>query len=122
MLGFGAAGVSTTTTTRYLYPWHEDSTATTAPVQMNAPRAGTLQNFRVRHGTPAGNGNNVVYTVRVNGAASALVVTLASTTAAGSDLSHAVQVAAGDLIDIEVTKGTAIGTSPTDITSTLEFI
>ena len=119
---FGASGVATTTTTRYLWPWHEDSTAPTSAIQFRVPRACTLRNFRVRHNTGAGNGNNVVYTVRKNGVATSLVATLASTANDGSDLTNSVAFAAGDLIDIEVTKATSIGTTPSDITATLEAI
>ena len=119
-LGFGASGVSSTTTTRYLWPWYEDSLAQTSAIQMRVPRACTLKNMRVRHNTTAGNGNNIVYTVRKNGTATALTVTLASTASDGSDTTNTVSFAAGDLIDIEVTKASSIGTSPSNITVTIE--
>ena len=121
-LGFGASAVSSTTTTRYLWPWHEDSLAQTAPIQYRMPRACTLRNFRVRHNNPAGNGNNIVYTVRKNGVATAVTCTLASTANDGSDLTNSVAFAAGDLIDIEVTKAASVGTSPSDVTATLEAV
>jgi hypothetical protein len=121
-LGFGANGVATTTTTRYLFPWYSDTQAPTTAPQMRIPRACTLRNLRIRHNTGAGNGNNIVYTVRKNGVATALTCTLASTANDGSDLVNTVAFAAGDLIDIEVTKGTAIGTSPTFVVGSLEAV
>lgn len=120
VLGFGASSVSATTTTRYLWPWYEDSLAQTAPVQIRAPRAMTIRNLYIRHNTPAGNGNNIVYTLRVNGVASALTVTLASTSNNGADTTRSVVVNAGDLLDIAVTKAASVGTAPTGVTATLE--
>lgn len=120
--GFGASSVAATTTTRYLWPWHEDSLAQTAPVQFRVPFGCTLVNLRVRHNNPAGNGNNIVYTVRNNGATTALTCTLASTASDGSDLTNSAVFAAGDLIDIVVTKAASVGTSPSNITATIEVL
>jgi len=118
---FGANSVSATTTTRYLWPSYDDSLCPTSPVQYRAPRAGTLQKLYVKHNTPAGNGNAIVYTLRINGVASALTVSLASTAADGSDLVNTVAVAAGDLLDIEVTKAASVGSTPQNIVASLEF-
>jgi hypothetical protein len=121
ILAFGADNVSATTTTRYLDPWFDDSQAPTAPIQFRAPRAGTLRNMRVRHNITAGDGDPIVYTMRINSVASLLTVSLASTASDGSDLVNTVAVAAGDLVDLEVTKADAVGTSPSDIIATMEF-
>lgn len=120
-LSWGNDSVAATTTTRYLTPCYEAETARTGPVQFKVTRAGTLKNMRVHANTTAGNGNAIVYTLRVNGVASTLTVSLASTTADGSDLTHSVVVAAGDSVDIEVTKAASVATSPSDITVTMEF-
>jgi len=80
----------------------------------------TLRNFYIRQNTPAGNGNNIVYTLRVNGAASALTVTLASTGTNGVNTTSSVTVNAGDLLDIQVTKAASVGASPTGVAATLE--
>lgn len=119
---WGASRVGSTVTTRYLTPGYDNGLAQTIPTQIRAARAGALQNLRVRHNVPAGNGSPIVYTLRVNGVASALVVSLASTSADASDLVATVAVAAGDLLDFEVTKGSSIGRSPTDIVATVEFV
>lgn len=122
VLGWGNNLVGYTTTPRYLTPWYDGDLALVAPVRAEAPRAGTLRSLRVRHTTPAGNGNPIAYTVRVNGVASALTATLLSTAASGSNLINTVAVAAGDLLDLEVTKPLSIGTSPTGVTVDVEFI
>ena len=119
---FGASNIATTTTTRFLWPSFENETAPTTAIQFRVPSACTLRSLRVRHNTGAGNGGNVVYTVRKNSVATALVVTMASTANDGSDLSNTVAFAAGDLLDIQVTKAAAIGTSPTNIMATLEAV
>lgn len=121
MLAWGNSGVSGTTTTRYLTPFVDDTLAKTSATQFRVIRAGVLQKLRVRHNIPAGNGNNIIYTVRVAGVATALAVTMASTATDGSDLVNLVAVNDGDLLDIEVTKAVSIGTSPSDIVAVLEF-
>jgi len=118
---WGDNSVGSSTTTRYLTPGYDDNLAQTIPVQIRVVRAGTLRNFRVRHNVPAGNGNPIVYTFRVNGIATALSVSLASTFADGSDLANSVVVAVGDLVDIQVTKASSVASSPNDIAATVEY-
>jgi hypothetical protein len=118
---FGAGKIGSTTITNYLYPGYTDSIAQSTPVQFRASRAGNMRSLRVRHNTPAGNGNPIVYTLRKNGTPTALTATLASTANDGSDLVNTVGIAAGDLIDVEVTKASSIGASPRDITASIEF-
>lgn len=121
VLLWGNNGVSSTTTTRYLMPCYEDALATTGAIQFRVPYAGTLKNLRVRHNTTAGNGNAIVYTLRVNSVASALTCSVNSTSADGSDVTNSVAVAAGDLLDIAVTKAASVGTSPSDIMASMEL-
>lgn len=121
VLGFGAGNVNASTTTRFLYPWYDDDLAQTAVIQYRVPRAGTLQNLRVRQNAPAGNGNLIVYTIRINGAATALLVSMMSTATDGSDLVDVVVVAAGDLIDIRVTKALATAGAVMDVSASVEF-
>jgi hypothetical protein len=119
VITFGNDSVGASVTTRYLSPWFEDTLAQTVPAQWRIPRAGTLRSLRVHQNGPAGNGGLIVYTVRINGVATALSVSMASTAADGSDLVDSVVVAAGDLIDIEITKALAIATSPTDVLASM---
>jgi len=120
ILSWGASGVSGTTTTRYLFPYYNDALAGTSAIQIEVPKGTRLRNLRVRHNTTAGNGNNIVYTLRKNGVATALTVTIPSTTTAAQDTTNSVTVVAGDRLDIEVTKAASISASPSGITVTLE--
>jgi len=122
LLMFGNSNVSVTTATRYLSPYWSDSAAQTAVQQFRIHRAGTIRSMRVHHNSPAGNGNDIVYTLMVNSISTALTATLASTGADASNLVNSVTVAAGDLIGIEVTKALSVGTSPSDVTLSMEFI
>ena len=119
---FGNTGVFNNTVTRYLSPYWSDSLAPTSAQQFRIPRAGVIQSLRVHHNSPAGNGNIIIYTLRVNSVATALTASMGSTAADGSDLVNAVTVAAGDLIDIVVIKASSIVSSPDDITATMEFV
>lgn len=85
---------------------------------MIMPRGGTLQALYILHGQPAGNGNNIVYTVLVNNVPTLLSVTLASTGVSGSDLVHNVPVVQGDKVAIRVTKAAVIAASPMNIVAT----
>lgn len=122
ILLWGNDSVAATTTTRYLTPGFTSALAPTSAIQFRVPSSGTIRRLRVRHNTTAGNGNSIVYTVRINGTASAVTVSLASTANDGSDLTNTAAIAAGDLLDIEVTKAASVGTSPSDIIATLEVI
>lgn len=122
VLLWGNSSVASTTTTRYLNPGFSDTgLAPTSAVQWRTPRAGTAKNLRIRHNTTAGNGNAIVYTVRKNNVATALTVSLASTSSDGSDLVNTVSFATGDLIDIEITKAAGVGASPDDVVAVAEF-
>jgi len=118
---WGNNDVGSSTTTRYLSPGFNNSLAEVAPTQIRASRAGTMRNMRVRQNIVSGNGSAIVYVFRVNGVVTALTVSMASTASDGSDLASSVVVAAGDLLDIEVTKAVSVGSSPSNITATFEF-
>jgi hypothetical protein len=76
---------------------------------MRIARAGTLRNLYVRHNDPGGSGATITYTVRVNGAPTAITIGLASTAASAADTTNSVAVVAGDIVDIEVTKAAVAG-------------
>ena len=118
---FGSDNVAATTVTRYLAPGYQQATANTNRQDFRSPFAATLSQMRVRHNTPNGNGEAIVYTLNVNGVPTALTASLASTDADGSDLVNSVVIAAGDLIGIEVTKALGVGTSPTEITCSIRL-
>jgi len=120
---WGADSVGTSTTARYLYPGYAEKLAQTVPVQIRASRAGTIRNLRVRHNTPGGSGSdaNITYTVRKNNAAQALTVVMLASASDGADTSNSFTVAAGDLIDITLTKAGSTSPAPRDVTATYEF-
>jgi len=118
---FGASSVTGSTTTRYLYPCFDSSIAQTIEIGVRVTRNGTLQNLFIVQNNPAGNGNSIVYTVRINGVDTLLVVTIASNVQNGSNIVDTVIVLAGDRVSIKVTKSLTIGVSPDDILATLEL-
>ena len=108
-LSWGAISLANTTIIRYLTPWAPGLLAPTTPIQFEITRAAVLRNMYVRHNNPGGSGAIITYTLRVNGVATALSVSLASTSATGTDLVSTVAVSAGDTVDIEVTKSANAG-------------
>lgn len=117
---FGDATLQQTTATRYLTPGYDAGGTPTVAIRYPVPRDGVIEDMRVSCRIAGGNGNNVVYTLRVNSVASALAVTLASDTLDGS-ATGSVPVSAGDIIDIEVTKAAAIGSSLSDVICTMSL-
>lgn len=118
---WGNNSVTSTTTDRFLTPGDTDGIAPTSAIQFRVSGAGVLRNLRVRHNTGAGNGNPIVYTVRVNGVATPIAASLASTANDGSDLVNSAALVNGDLVDIKVTKAAGVGTSPSDIVATIDL-
>ena len=111
ILSWGNGSIANSTATRYLDPGFEDRIAPliTGAIQVRVPRAGTIRNLNVIHNSPGGTGAVITYTLRVNGIATALTVGVASTVSLGMDAVNSVVVAAGDRLDIEVTKVAVAG-------------
>lgn len=116
-LTFGNANISATTTTRYLAPTgdYSSATAVTDPLGYTAQAAGTVKRLQILIGSGNGNGNDVTYTVTINGAPTGLTLDIASTDAGLFEIVLDAPVVDGDEIAIEITKALAIGTSPTEI-------
>jgi hypothetical protein len=112
-------GIQTSTTTRFLDPGYNQAQAGTATVPWAAPSAGNIKNLRVAQ--LAGAGGAVLYTLTVNGVATALTASVLASATSGSDLADTIPVAAGDLIALQVTKAAGIGTSPTRIVVSAEM-
>jgi hypothetical protein len=75
---FGADSVSTTTTIRYITPSYKQDIAGTSPgARYVVTRSGTLLNMYINQ-TGDGNGNNLTYTLRVNGTPTLLSVLAAA--------------------------------------------
>jgi len=126
VLAWGNASVGGTTADRFMDPWGAQNQIAgtdglTQPRHV-AVRDGVLRNLFVRHGNPDGNGSNITYTVRVNGAATPLTVTLPSTQDQASNLVIEVPVVRGVNIGLIVTKTSNVGNSPDGITVQCEFL
>lgn len=119
---FGNSDIGGAAGTHFLNPGgFSPTTATTTTLEFPIPRSGSLKSLRIHVGTPGtGLATSLVYTLLVNGVATALSVTMLTTDMDGSDLVNIVAVAAGDLISLRVTKA-APSISPTDIIATIEF-
>lgn len=121
LVSFGNNTIQTAADTRFLDPWWDDSIATATRIQYVVPRAGRFANLAVLHNTPNGNGNNIIYSLELNGATTLLSVTMASTDSVGTHDADPVTVAKGDLISMSAAKPLSIGSSPGDIMATLNF-
>lgn len=121
ILTFGADSVDNTTTTRYLGPGYQLGVADDNPPSFENSLAGTIRNLRVRHNRPLGNGQPIVYTLRVNGAPTALTVSVTSTATNGQNLANSVAVNAGDVIDLQVTKAADVATSPGEVLACVQI-
>lgn len=121
VLSWGAGQLGSSSTPRYLYPGYSDQLAETHELGLHVARSGILRKLQVRHNVPDGNGNDIIYTVRVVGVDSLLQVVLASTAVLGSDLSNTVPVGAGDYLSIRVNKAAGVARSPRDVVVTAEF-
>jgi len=122
LLMFGHTSIAAAADTRFLTPGFTSLTATTASIGAFRSRAGTLRNFRVRHNSAVGNGNPVVYDVRINTVPSGLGLSLATAVVGdASDLATTIPVAAGDLIEATATKALSIGGGGVDVVFEMEF-
>jgi uncharacterized cupredoxin-like copper-binding protein len=93
--------------------------ATEANRQTMVPIAGTARNLYVATSSTQSAGGSLVFTVRKNGADTALTLTIPASTAAGtfSDTTNSFSVAAGDKLSLKVANGT--GTSAAIISATV---
>jgi hypothetical protein len=77
----------------------------------------------VQHNAAAGNGANVVYTVWLNGAPTAMTVTLATgAIGQGSDLVNTVAVVQGDRVALAATKAATIAGGGLVVDVTMELV
>lgn len=119
ILAFGNATITGGGVTEYLAPWWKDGVADATERGYRVPTSGTLRNLYVR-ARVAGGVAGVDFTVRVNGAPSALTANLPLGNLNASDTTHSVAVTAGNVISVEA-KPAGGATSPTDIEVTFEL-
>ena len=125
-LMWGSESVASSTSDRYLDPGYSDHLARLAIAdgpRWTAPRAGTLKNLYVNIGTPSTDADPIVYTVLINGVVpiGTLTVSVPGNVDAGSDLANTVAVAAGDLVDIRVSKAAPVAPAIDEVVVTMEF-
>lgn len=88
--------------TSYMSPSAASGSQNEDLVVIPMTRPGTLKTLRVVASAAPGAGKNVVYTVRVNKADTALTTTVANDTS-GSNLTASVPVRTGDLLSVSIT-------------------
>lgn len=77
--------------------------STESEVQVVVPCAGTIRNLHVVQGTACGAGQSIVYTLRLNGADSALAVTIGGASdTTGVDDADDIAVSAGDILSMQI--------------------
>lgn len=92
-----------TTSTDYIAPVYGGaSTATEANVTMTMPTAGTLSKFYGKLDVAPGGGATRVFTLRKNGADTALTFTFGAGDTSKNDTTHSVSYVAGDTISISM--------------------
>lgn len=122
MIIFGDYAIGTSTTVRYLHPMGEDDgNAHTTELQVPMPRSGNLRNLRVFASDAGIGAATITYTVRVNGSDTSLLVAMANTATAGSDLVNSEIVAAGDLLSLSAAKTGSVTASQLHIHASMEF-
>lgn len=124
VLMWGNFDVGIAATAMYLAPGNDNSgIATAVPIQIRAPRVGTVQNMYVRQNivNPAAT-KTITYTLRVNGVATAISATISASANDGNDLVNTVNVAQGDRLDIEFTKSAVSADSPNSVVVTMEML
>jgi len=120
---FGANDLGTAATALFFAPGFT-ATATVAELKLTITRPGTLRNFYVEVAAAGTTAQTVTYTVRKNGANTALTCSLSNTaagTASDTNTAHAVSVIAGDLISVSIVKGGAVASGQTGVVATIEF-
>jgi hypothetical protein len=124
VLTWGAENVSNVVDTRVMPPGFDTAALNNnTPKGYLAPRAGTFRNLTARHNQANGNGNSIVYRLRINGALTALQVTLATgAIGSASNLVNPVAVAQGDLVELVRVIAVAVGSGVLDAMCAAEFI
>jgi len=118
---WGNDTIGTSTTARFLVPGYSETQAPVVAPQFRVPTAGTIRNLRVRQNTAGTGASNITYTLRKNGTGTAVTCTVSNTANDGSDLANSFTVAAGDLLDLTITKSAGLSSSPVDVLASVEF-
>lgn len=124
VLGFGAGEIGSGIGSDDLWPWFDQNSQDESgiDIEMPVPRAGTIRNLTVQHNDPVGNGAPVVYTLHVNGAPTAAVLSVPSNVSGPvTDLVNSVVVALGDSISLKASRAGSISDGALEIVATMRF-
>lgn len=102
--------------TRYMYPGTENVSTNEPSIRLSSPRIAKALSVRAR--IAPGGANTDVYTVRKNGADTALTVNLTGAATAASNTTNAVSFTTGDLLGVKIV--TAGGSATQDVAVDVE--
>jgi hypothetical protein len=121
---FGAALITETTAPRFLLPAGDfgSGTAPTISIGYKCQAPGNLTRFQLRIIAGGGNGLDIVYTVNLNGAPTGYAITVPSTGSGDFEIvGPALALVDGDVLDVEATKDSDVGTGPSGIQAWLRI-
>lgn len=124
ILQWQCSGGSPSTAARFMFPYSGvPAAASTAERAIVVPRSGTLRNLRARAVTAVAGSGTITYTVRVNGASTAITCTVSKGASPheGSDTANSVAVVAGDRVSLQVAYSSTAAPNPTSLLVSLEF-
>ncbi|HTY43000.1 MAG TPA: hypothetical protein VMH79_14090, partial [Thermoanaerobaculia bacterium] len=96
----GTSGTSNLVNGRFMGMFAGNQSSTERLVQNIMPRAGTVEDFYIFIETAPGGTASWTFTLRKNGADTALTCTVSGTNQICSDTTHSVTFAAGDLVSV----------------------
>lgn len=117
---FGNSAINDVVSPQVLSPGYSDTVASTLTQAFSSPGPGTYSKFKVVQNLPSGTPIVISYTVFINGIATALTITVNSSSSGGSSVAT-VAVSENDLVEVRVTNGIASGGSPFKIVASLLF-
>lgn len=113
------SGVGTT----YGDPWFGARPSTASMLAIEVPEDGFLKNLRIRtapSGAPVG--DDVIFTVFINGSPTSLQVILGDGNEAGADITHTVAVTQADRVSLEQVGGALLSSGAVDYTASIEYV
>jgi len=98
----GSSGVTMTTGATTFMGLFTVASATESVVQVPVQTSGTISNFDARTSATPGAGNTWAFTLRKNGASTAITCSITGASTQCADSSNSVSFAAGDLLTIQI--------------------
>ena len=120
---FASDVLTATTTTRYLNPtgaWGS-GTASVDEIGITLQAATILKRLELVIENGAGNGEDIVYTVNLDGAPTGLTLTIPSTSSGAFSIDLDVTATEGQVLTVEAAKALAVGSSPSGIQANVRY-